>query len=97
MTITTILLLVVAFISKTDESKTMWVVARGTVTLTDMLTDILWLADTTSLGGLQFPTIPLQRAETSLKLLLEFISKHDPNKINFCGHSLGGAIAGTIF
>jgi len=75
----------------------MWVVARGTVTITDMLTDISWLADTTSLGGIDLPTIPLKRAETSLKILLEFISKHDPKKINFCGHSLGGAIAGTIF
>lgn len=28
---------------------------------------------------------------------MEFITKNDPKQINFCGHSLGGAISGTIF
>jgi len=75
----------------------MWVVARGTQTVVDVLTDILWLADTKIIGGLALPAEPLIRAEKSLNILLEFIKRTEVKQICFCGHSLGGAISGAIY
>ena len=89
--------LVVAFTSKADQTKTMWVVARGTQTVVDVVTDLLWLASTTTIGGLSLPSEPLIRAEKSLKVLQEFLNRTETKQICFCGHSLGGAIAGAIF
>jgi hypothetical protein len=80
---------VVAFFSKTDESKTIWVAARGTQTVVDVFTDLLWLVETKIIGGLPFPAEPLIRAGKSLLILLEFIKTTDAKQIHFCGHSLG--------
>ena len=79
----------VAFYSKSDPTKTIWVSARGTQTVVDVFTDLLWLCETKILGGLPFPAEPLIRAGKSLIVLLEFIKRTDATNINFCGHSLG--------
>ena len=79
----------VAFFSKSDESKTIWVSARGSQTTVDYFTDLMWLIDSKVIGGLLFPAEPLIRAQKSLILLFEFIKKTDAKQIYFCGHSLG--------
>lgn len=88
---------VVAFISKNDVTQTLWVVARGTQTVTDAITDLMWLVDITEIGGLPLPKSPIERAEKSLNLLIPFIEKTSPKRIIFTGHSLGGAISGSMF
>jgi hypothetical protein len=57
----------------------------------------MWLADIKEIGGLPLPASPLERAEKSLKLLIPFIQKNDPKRIIFTGHSLGGAVSGSMF
>lgn len=87
----------VAFISKSDPTKTLWVVCRGTQTIVDVFTDLMWLVDTNIIGGLPFAAEPLIRAGKSLIILLEFMKRFEVEQMNFCGHSLGGAIAGAMF
>jgi len=89
---------VVAVFSKADPTKTLWVVARGTTTLHDMMAD-LDITDyaTISIGGLPLPKKMTERVKNNIKLLSNIIKRTGAEQINFCGHSLGGAVAGCFF
>lgn len=63
----------------------------------DILTDLNWLAESTVLGNINFPSVALERAEKAFLVLMDFIKNIDASRICFTGHSLGGAVAGTMF
>lgn len=85
-----------------DRTATIWVIARGTATITDAMADVQWLSNINAMGDLPLPEVPVTRANLCLPKLLTFVETHrststPPRRICFCGHSLGGAIAAGIF
>ena len=84
--------------------RTVWVVCRGTATIRDMVADLKWLADIVPFANLHVPQVPAERAIASCSLLhpfledlaREFGQSYGPTRVAFCGHSLGGAVAGTM-
>lgn len=71
-----------------DPTATIWVVARGTVTLTDAMADVQWLSNINVMGDLPLPEVPVTRANLCLPKLLAFIAK--------ARHQRGSAFAATV-
>ena len=62
-----------------DETKTVWVVCRGSVSVTDFIGDLMWLTSSNILGDLPLPELPVVRSNICLPKLLEFIEKNKSN------------------
>ena len=79
-------------------SGTLWIIFRGTVTVSDFLADADW-ANSTDVMQLKFPEMCNERAKVSLVAAYDFCEKvltpqnHTVQRIAFAGHSLGGAMA----
>jgi len=87
-----------------DAEPTIWVVCRGSVTLTDFYGDIQWLKQVNYIGNLRIPELPSTRANFCYPKLEAFVKKmgakygaRAPRNLYFAGHSLGGAVAGGLF
>ena len=96
---------VLAIFDPNDEKQSVWVVCRGTQTIQDISGDLMWLADIRPFANIHVPWIAQERAERSIQALHHFLadlrnefgqSGHGPRRVAFCGHSLGGAVAGTM-
>lgn len=83
------------------EGDTIWVSIRGSHTGEDVIHDATWCLQTGALGDLEVPLGVIQRCQSiysAFRLYLEQLSqKKKIKKINFCGHSLGGAIASGMY
>jgi len=62
-----------------DDTKTVWVVCRGSVSVTDFIGDLMWLTSSNILGDLPLPELPVVRSNICLPRLLEFIDKNKSN------------------
>ncbi len=87
----------------TEAEDTIWVAIRGSHTGEDVIHDASWCLQTLSLGDLEVPLGVVQRCQTiysTFRLYLEQLpepAKKKVKKINFVGHSLGGAIATGMY
>jgi Lipase (class 3) len=85
-----------------EETATLWVVCRGSQTASDILTGTTWLERTAKIGHLNIPIGIVKRCASIIPNLLEHleVSKFRKNKIQrivFTGHSLGGAVATSLY
>lgn len=85
-----------------EDSKTLWIISRGTQTASDVLSGTTWLRDTTKVGQLDVPSGIVRKCNVivpNLRAHLDVlqIRKNVVDRICFVGHSLGGAIATGLY
>ena len=85
-----------------EETATLWVVCRGSQTASDILTGTTWLEKTAKIGHLNIPIGMVTRCASIIPNLLEHLEilklrKNKIQRIVFTGHSLGGAVATSLY
>lgn len=85
-----------------EETKTLWIISRGTHTASDVLSGATWLEGTDKIGQLDVPSGIVRKCNLIVPNLRDHldvlrIRKNVVDRICFVGHSLGGAISIALY